>query len=159
MLEILNLALCFSLEHWFRHFQFSWNILENFALYALYSLNALTIHTQYATICSYIPPFPPISISENSAISLKPSTTDPKCYIFLESLGPDLQSPAFIYYLGHKGPPRDSQNPKTSYLKLSTTDTKCCIFLEFLGPDLHPPAFKSPSGPPTAPQMGGLLMG
>ena len=37
-------------------------------------------------------------------IYLELSTTDPKCYIFLESLGPDLHPPTFRSPSGQNGP-------------------------------------------------------
>ncbi len=58
-----------------------------------------------------------------------------------------------------KCPPGTPRDPQPIYLKLSTRDPMCYIFLEYLGPDPHPPAFRLPSGPPMAPQMGGLLIG
>ncbi len=50
------------------------------------------------------PPWPPRNSQAPKTISLKLSTTDPKCYIFLESLGPDLHPPTLWSSSDQNGP-------------------------------------------------------
>ena len=56
--------------------------------------------------------------SREGAIYLTPSTTDPKCYIFLDSLGPNLDPPTFRSPSGQNGQVTRNAGSEVSHLAI-----------------------------------------